>query len=322
MKYLVQKFGGTSLAGPERILKAAERALAAKQKGFGVVLVVSAMAHETDRLLNLCSTFSQTTEKGPEVDVVASTGETVSAALTALAIRSLGGKARSFLGHQLPIVTNSLANQAQIVSVNPGPLLESLAAGEIPVVAGFQGVDSAGRITTLGRGGSDTTAVAIAAALPKALCEIYTDVDGIFTADPRTVPQARHLPSVSYPFMIEASTLGAKVMHDRSVILGHRYGVNIRVRNSLNDTLGTEIGSKETHSRCIAIHKTQVSVIGDFVEGLGDIRGKASKFLKSHGVHVLDVAQRKLSFTSFIPEKEVLQAAHLFHKTYVEALCS
>lgn len=322
MKTLVQKFGGTSLASPERILKAAEKALLAKKQGHPVILVVSAMATETDRLLNLCSTFSLTPLSGREVDVVASTGETVSAALTALAIRSLGGKARSFLGHQLPILTNSQANRAQIVSLNPRPLLDALANDEIPVVAGFQGVDSFGRITTLGRGGSDTTAVAIAAAIPDSLCEIYTDVNGVFTADPRTVPKARQLPFVSYKFMIEASELGAKVMHDRSVILGDRYGVPIHVKSSLSDGQGTFIGNQETHSRCVAIRKNEVSVVGDFLENLRDIKSHTQRILKSHGIRSLDISQRKISLTSVLPELDVLKAAQLFHKTYVEPICS
>ena len=252
MKVLIQKYGGTSVATIERIRAVATRVAEAKKLGYSVVVVVSAMAGETDRLLKLCSQF-RLPPRPQESDVVASTGETVAAALTSLALQELGYPSRSYLGAQLPILTTEKFGEAQIISVDPSLLLESMRLGEIPVVAGYQGINRNGRITTLGRGGSDTTAIAIAAALKGSACEIYTDVDGIYTADPRQVDSARCLPEVSYSFMIAASGLGAKVMHDRSVRMAKKYAVPVVVRSSFTQSLGTEISCRETHSRCIAV---------------------------------------------------------------------
>lgn len=332
MKYLVQKFGGSSLATPTLIRRVAERVLEARRAGFGVIVVVSAMERETDRLLNLCSGFTDAVSMHTraEIDVVASTGETVSAALTALAIQNLGGRARSFLGSQLPILTDDVANEAEILSINTAPLMEALERGEIPVVAGFQGTGSNGRITTLGRGGSDTTAVAIAAAIPGTVCEIYTDVDGIFTADPRCLPHARRLSSVSYKFMIEASTLGAKVMHDKSVILGLKYGVPIKVRSSFQEGIGSEIGKEETHSRCVTVDSKlvpsadirRVSIVGDFIEKSAHFGVDARKILVSNGVPSGGINQRPWSLTSFVNKDDVQRAVQIFHKTYVEQICN
>lgn len=251
MPYLVQKFGGTSVATVERIRLVAKRVINAKQAGFDVIVVVSAMAKETDRLLQLAEAFSSNPDRR-ERDVVASTGEALASALTALALQSEGVSARSLLGFQLPILTDSAA-EARILSVESAPILECLKRGETPVIAGFQGVDRHGRITTLGRGGSDTTAVAVAAALGGARCEIHTDVDGVFSADPRICPEAYLLPHISYRFMVEAAGLGAKVMHDRSVRMGMRYGVPITVKNSFHESTGTEIGKTETRVDCVTV---------------------------------------------------------------------
>jgi len=258
MNALVQKYGGTSVGSIERIQRVAAKALEARQSGQDVVVVVSAMAKETDRLLSLVkATHRQADQR--EADVVASSGETVAAALTAIAIQALGGKARSWLGPQLPILTDSNASAASILSVETRPLEASFRAGEIPVVAGFQGVDRQGRITTLGRGGSDTTAVAVAAALG-ARCEIYTDVDGVYSADPRLCPEALLLSRVSYQFMLEAAGLGAKVMHDRSVALGMRYVVPIAVKSSFSNSEGTEIGVEGDSVHCITSQAIDESV--------------------------------------------------------------
>ncbi len=250
MPYLVQKFGGTSVATVERIRLVAKRVISAKRAGFEVIVVVSAMARETDRLLQLAETFSSHPDHR-ERDVVASTGETLAAALTALALQSEGVKARSLLGYQLPLLTDS-GNEARILNVETAHIVDCLERGEIPVIAGFQGVDRQARITTLGRGGSDTTAVAVAAAL-SARCEIYTDVDGVFSVDPRLCSEAYLLPNISYRFMIEAAGLGAKVMHDRSVGMGMRYGVPITVKNSFHESTGTEIGKTETLVNCVTV---------------------------------------------------------------------
>lgn len=252
MSYLVQKFGGSSMATPEKIQRAARRAIAAKEAGHSVVVVVSAMAKETDRLLALGHGFGDLPD-ARELDVALSTGEMLSASLMAIALQAEGAPARSLLGFQLPILTDSIGGAARILSVDVAKLLACFVRGEIPVVAGFQGVDAHGRLTTLGRGGSDTTAVAIAGALGGAHCEIYTDVDGIYSADPRICEDAVLLRSVSYPFMIEAAGLGANVMHDRSVMLGLRYQVPITVKSSLVESNGTIIGNIETAANCVTL---------------------------------------------------------------------
>ncbi len=275
MPYLVQKFGGTSVATVERIGLVAKRIISAKRAGFDVVVVVSAMAKETDRLFHLAETFSSNPDRR-ERDVLASTGETLASALTALALQSEGVRARSLLGFQLPILTDSSA-EARILSVESAPILECFQRGEIPVIAGFQGVDGQGRITTLGRGGSDTTAVAVAAALGGARCEIYTDVDGVFSVDPRLCSEATLLPQVSYRFMIEAAGLGAKVMHGRSVIMGMRYSVPISVKNSFHDSLGTDIGKSETPVNCVTVDNSVAQVSFLSTQTLGEFGDALSK---------------------------------------------
>ncbi len=264
MSILVQKFGGTSVASPERIRNVARRIIASKRAGHQVVVVVSAMAGETDRLLQLAHAVAPSANP-TETDVVAATGEMVTAALTASALQAAGEKACSLLGFQLPILTTRSHAGARILSVNSDPILTQLENGVIPIIAGFQGVDENGRITTLGRGGSDTTAVAIAASLSGAACEIFTDVNGVFSADPRICPDAVLLPEVSYRFMREAAGLGAKVMHDRSVEMGMRYQVPITVRSSFHDDFGTVIGNRETSVNCVTLDSNvaRIKVLGD-----------------------------------------------------------
>jgi aspartate kinase len=203
------------------------------------VLVVSAMSGETNRLLALAQAACPVPDRR-EADVVAATGEQVTAALTAISIQNAGGRARSFLAHQLAIRTDAVASDARIQGIDTRPLRLCLQNGEIPVIAGFQGVDAMDRITTLGRGGSDTTAVAVAAALGAA-CEIYTDVPGVFTADPGVCPEARQLDRISHGQMLEMATLGAKVLHPRSVALAAKYGVPLEVRSSLDALPGTRV---------------------------------------------------------------------------------
>src|SRR3989442_281329 len=213
---IVQKYGGTSVGDAERIRNVARRALGARKQGHDVVVVVSAMAGETNRLLKLTTEIAKRPSQR-EQDVVVSTGEQVTVGLLALAIQELKGKSRSFLGHQVRILTDSAFANARIRSIDDAKLRESLRNREIAVVAGFQGIDEQGNITTLGRGGSDTTAVALAAALKAESCEIYTDVDGIFTADPRVVKSARKLSHIQYDEMLELAAVRARVMQPRAL---------------------------------------------------------------------------------------------------------
>ncbi len=241
---IVQKYGGTSVGTIDRMKHVAERCLATQRQGHQVAVVVSAMSGETNRLLELTRQLHEDTNDR-EVDVIVSTGEQVSVGLVALAIRAAGGKARSFLGHQCKIITDSSFARARIVSIESQPIRDALEAGEIAVIAGFQGVDDKGNITTLGRGGSDTTGVAIAAALNSDVCEIYTDVDGVYTSDPNVVPNARKIERISYEEMLELASLGAKVLQIRSVELGMKYGVPIHVRSSFSDVEGTWVVPEE-----------------------------------------------------------------------------
>ncbi|MDX2087602.1 MAG: aspartate kinase [Kofleriaceae bacterium] len=275
---IVQKYGGTSVGSTERMRNVAARCLAAAREGHQVAVVVSAMSGETNRLLKLVSEIHDD-PNDREVDVVVSTGEQVSVGLVALAIRKLGGKARSFLGHQCKIVTDSSFARARIVSIDSQPIKDALAQGEIAVIAGFQGVDEQGNITTLGRGGSDTTGVAIAAALNADVCEIYTDVDGVYTTDPNVVPSARKIDRISYEEMLELASLGAKVLQIRSVELGMKYGVKIHVRSSFSDVEGTWVVPEETAMEKVVV--SGVTVAKDeakiTVEDLPDASGVASK---------------------------------------------
>jgi aspartate kinase len=238
MSLVVQKYGGTSVGTVERIQAVAERVGKAHAAGHQVVVVVSAMAGETNRLLELAGKLaSQPSER--EVDVLLATGEQESAALLAIALQQRGFQARSFLGHQIRIDTDSAFGRARIRSIDGDRLHASLGRGEVAVVAGFQGVDGDSNITTLGRGGSDTSAVAVAAALKADVCEIYTDVDGVYTSDPRICPQARKLHRISHDEMLELASLGAKVLQIRSVEFAKRYHVLVHVRSSFDESDGT-----------------------------------------------------------------------------------
>ena len=244
MALVVQKFGGTSVADPQKILAAARKAIARQQSGHQVVVVVSAMGHQTDVLVDLAK---QITERpnAREMDMLLSTGEQVSVALFAMAIQSLGHKAVSLTGAQIGIRTDSTHTKARIRSISTDHLRKLLDDGSIVIAAGFQGIDQHGNITTLGRGGSDTTAVALAAVLDADLCEIYTDVEGVYTTDPRALPEARRLPSISYDEMLELASLGAGVMHPRSIEFAKKFGVKVLVRSSFKDAPGTLILSAE-----------------------------------------------------------------------------
>ncbi|GAA1320382.1 aspartate kinase [Pseudonocardia xinjiangensis] len=239
MALVVQKYGGSSVQDADRIKKVAERIVRTHKEGHDVVVVVSAMGDTTDELLDLAEQVSPAPPPR-EMDMLLTAGERISNALVAMAIHSLGAQARSFTGSQAGMITTSRHGDARIVQVNPKRLRDALDEGAIVLVAGFQGVSQDSKdVTTLGRGGSDTTAVALAAALEADVCEIYTDVDGIFSADPRIVPNARHLESITYEEMLEMAACGAKILHLRSVEYARRYDVPLRVRSSYNDKQGS-----------------------------------------------------------------------------------
>jgi aspartate kinase len=241
---IVQKYGGTSVGSVERIKAVAERVARTRKRGDQIAVVVSAMAGETNRLIKLASELSETPNQR-ESDALVSTGEQVTSALLALRLEALGHPAVSFLGFQLRIATDSNHGRARIKSIESERARAELNAGRIVVVAGFQGIDAAGDITTLGRGASDLTAVALAAALKADACEIYTDVDGVYTADPNICPRAHKLKRISYDEMLEMAGLGAKVLQIRSVELAQRYGVPLVVRSSFNDAEGTLVDRED-----------------------------------------------------------------------------
>jgi aspartate kinase len=239
MGLIVQKYGGSSVADAEGMKRVAARIVASKRDGNQVVVVVSAMGDTTDELIDLANQVTPI-PNGRELDMLLTAGERISMALLAMAISSLGHEARSFTGSQAGVITDSSHGRARIIDVTPGRIQEALAEGAIAIVAGFQGISQDTKdITTLGRGGSDTTAVALAAALDADVCEIYTDVDGVFSADPRVVPSAKKLKSVTYDEMLELAASGAKVLHLRCVEYARRYDLPIHVRSSFSNNEGT-----------------------------------------------------------------------------------
>lgn len=244
MKIVVQKFGGTSVADTGKIRNVARRVTESRKRGDHVVVVISALGDTTDRLVKLAFEISPRPRER-EIDMLLSTGEQVSVALLSMAIHEMGYEAISFTGAQVGIVTDASHTKARILDVKVGRILEELEKGSIVIVAGFQGVTLDDQITTLGRGGSDTTAVALAAALKADACEIFTDVDGVYTADPRLVPEARRLPSVSYEEMLEMAATGARVLQLRSVEFARNYGVVMHVRSSFKDEEGTWIAESD-----------------------------------------------------------------------------
>jgi aspartate kinase len=241
---VVQKFGGTSVGSIDRIRNVARRCLAAQREGNDVVVIVSAMSGETNRLLGLAHQVTEVPD-AREMDAIAATGEQICAALTAMAIHAEGGKARSLLGHQVRILTDGAFTKARIKTIDGSKIFDTVKAGEIAVVAGFQGVDEHGNITTLGRGGSDTSAVAVAAAIGASACEIFTDVDGVYTTDPNICPSARKIERISFEEMLELASLGAKVLQIRSVEIAMKYGVPIHVRTSFSDAPGTWVTGED-----------------------------------------------------------------------------
>ena len=237
MALIVQKYGGTSVGSPDRIKSVARRVAKFRAQGHQVVVVLSAMSGETNRLIALTKEVASNPSPR-ELDVVVSTGEQVTIGLLCMALEDIGVPAKSYTGGQVKILTDSLHTKARILDIDEAPVRKDLDDGKVVVVAGFQGVDEHGNITTLGRGGSDTTAVALAAALKGDECQIYTDVDGVYTTDPRIVPEARKLDTITFEEMLEMASLGSKVLQIRSVEFAGKYKVKLRVLSSFEDREG------------------------------------------------------------------------------------
>lgn len=252
MALIVQKYGGTSVANTDKIKMVAERVVSAASKGDKVVVVVSAMAGETDKFERLASEITDLPDER-EMDLLLSSGERVTSALTAMAIQKLGYESMSLTGRQVGIVTDSVHTKAMIEHIDAGRLKAALDENKIPVVAGFQGINEYSDVTTLGRGGSDTTAVAIAVALNADLCEIYTDVSGVFTSDPRIVSDAKKMERISYDEMLEMASLGAKVLHGRSVEFAKKYNVPLVVRSSFSYSPGTLVTKEDGEMEKIVV---------------------------------------------------------------------
>ena len=259
MALVVQKYGGSSVADADGIKRVAQRIVATRKAGHSVVVVVSAMGDTTDELHDLAKQVSPL-PPGRELDMLLTAGERISMALLAMAIANLGLEARSFTGSQAGVITDSAHGKARIIDVTPGRISTALGEGAIPIVAGFQGVSQQGKdITTLGRGGSDTTAVALAAALEADVCEIYSDVDGVFTADPRIVRTAQRIPWISYEEMLEMAACGAKILQLRCVEYARRYGMPIHVRSSFSNRTGTMISETDGRAEGATVEQPIIS---------------------------------------------------------------
>ena len=295
MAVIVQKYGGTSVGTVDRIGAVAERVVAARRQGYDVVVVVSAMGQSTDELLAMAHRLSPLPNPR-ELDMLLTAGERIAMSLLAIAINERGFRAASYTGSQAGIITDTAHGQARIIDIRPGRIREALDKQNIVIVAGFQGVSTAYDVTTLGRGGSDTTAVALAAALGSDFCEICTDVPGVFTADPRVVPEARMLHAVSYEEMLELAASGAKVLQARSVEYARRYGVTIHVRSSFGDEPGTWVTEEDVRMEQaiisgVAADDSEAKVT---IEGVPDRPGVAAaifRALADEGVNVDMIVQ-------------------------------
>ena len=271
MSIVVQKYGGSSLSDAAAIKRVAHRIVQAKKQGYDVVVAVSAMGDSTDELLDLANDVSPL-PPARELDMLLTAGERISMALVAMAISDLGHTARSFTGSQAGVITDSVHGKAKIIDVTPGRIRDAIAEGHIVIVAGFQGVSQDTKeITTLGRGGTDTTAVALAAALDADVCEIYTDVDGVFTADPRIVPTARKLATVTYEEMLELAACGAKILHLRCVEYARRYDIPIHVRSSFSQLEGTTVVGSITDNES----ETEQGMEAPIIAGVAHDRSEA-----------------------------------------------
>ena len=319
MALVVQKYGGSSVADAEKIGRVAQRIVASKDRGNDVVAVVSAMGDTTDELIDLAYSVSGTAPDPRELDLLLSTGELVSCTLMAMAIRALGHQALSLSGFQAGIKTNTAYGRARIAQIDPSRMRRELDAGNLLIVAGFQGFTEEMDVTTLGRGGSDTTAVALAAALQAERCEVYTDVEGIYTADPRIVPEARRIPEISYEEMLELATYGAK-MHPRSIELGAAYDIPILVASSFTEGPGTLIhrGAKTEMEERIKVTGVAAdrNVAKITLRGVPDSPGIAAAFfepLTDEGISVdtivQNASQENLTDLSFTVARTDLQKA-------------
>jgi len=282
MGLIVQKYGGTSVRDIERIRSVAERVGRMREQGHDVIVVVSAMAGETDKLVKWAGEFTEIPDER-EYDLLLSSGERITSALLAIALQTIGYPAQSFTGRQAGIITDSAHGKARIARITGERIQEALAQGKIAVVAGFQGIDEKSDVSTLGRGGSDTSAVALAAAFHADLCEIYTDVDGVYTTDPNLVPEARKLEKISYDEMLELASLGAKVLQTRSVEFAKKYNVPLMVRSSFNEHSGTLVTQEESDMEKVVVAgiaynkgEAKVSIIG-----IPDRPGVAKRIFRS-----------------------------------------
>jgi aspartate kinase len=280
MALVVQKYGGTSVGTTDRIKNVAKRIIKTYDAGNDLIVVVSAMSGETNKLVALANDICEIPD-GREYDVVVATGEQVTIGLLAMCLKSLGYKAKSYQGWQVPIVTDSSCTKARIESIDDANIRADLKKGTIVIVAGFQGIDAGGNVTTLGRGGSDTSAVALAAALKADVCEIYTDVDGVYTTDPNICKEARKMDKISYDEMLELASLGAKVLQIRSVEFAKKYDVDVHVRSSLNENTGTMVTREDKEMEGIlvsgvAYDKNEAKIA---VMGVPDKPGIAARIL-------------------------------------------
>lgn len=310
---IVQKYGGTSVGTLERIEAVAQRVIKAKNEGHDVAVIVSAMSGVTNQLIEQAEFFTKT-PVGREMDVLLSSGERVTSALLAIALNAKGYAAIAFSGRGAGIVTDNFHTKARIVSIDPKSMQEALKQGKIVVVAGFQGISTAGEVTTLGRGGSDLSAVAVAGALNADLCEIYTDVDGVYTTDPRIEPKAKKLDRISYDEMLELASLGAKVLQNRSVELAKKLNVNLVTRSSFNDHEGTLITGEEKMEDAvisgIALDKNQARITIRNVEDRPGVAAEIFSALASKEINVDMIVQNigrngetNLGFT--VPQNEL-----------------
>jgi aspartate kinase len=320
---IVQKYGGTSVGSVERIRNVARRCLATQRQGHKVVVIVSAMSGETNRLLGLAKQITDLPDER-ELDVIAATGEQVTVGLLALAIQAEGGRAVSFVGHQVRILTDSAFARARIRDIDGRAINAALDDGKIAVVAGFQGVDESGNITTLGRGGSDTSGVAVAAALKADSCEIYTDVDGVYTADPNVVSTARKVDRISYEEMLELASLGAKVLQIRSVEFGMKYGVRIHVRSSFNENEGTWVVPEEKAMEAVVVAgvtatKDEAKITLQGISDTPGIQAKVFKPLAEAGISLDVIVQAyvqdgRTNLTFTLPANDLPRARDILTK--------
>ncbi len=324
---IVQKYGGTSVGNPERIRNVAKRVVRTKEQGNDVVVVLSAMSGETDKLINLANQVSDNPDPR-EMDMLVSTGERVTIALLAMAIHSLGHKAQSFTGRQAGIISDSVHTKARIEKISGERVRHALKEGKIAVVAGFQGINRNDDVTTLGRGGSDLSAVAVAAALEADLCDIYTDVDGVYTTDPNMVPEARKLDKISYDEMLELASLGAKVLQTRSVEFAKKHNVRVRVLSSFNDNPGTLVTREDPDMEKVVVSgvaydKNQVKVT---VTGVPDKPGVAAKIFNEISANnvvvdmiIQNIGEGGLTDMSFtVPKTDSKKIAELMKQVVAE----